>query len=514
MEQRGGVTVMRLALVFCLAVCVTITSPCSGALEFAAPFTDGCVLQRDVSVCVWGRAGVGEDVRVSFGGHSVMTKADAAGRWKATLPPMEACSSGRALSANEAVVRDVLVGEVWLCAGQSNAEMPLCGGNPRYRDRTGALVAAMTRRPDVRFASLSREPWCAAPRSTTTHKVVWKKFTPENPGRVDGFSALGVYFALELNTALDVPVGVLGAYRGSSPIEAWIPPNEFAHRMELDGYPAYPPVRPEKWNSSMTNAFVRYGGYQQPCVLWNACVAPLVPYTIKGVVWYQGCSNQWNADCYLELQHALYDGWSKAFGNPNLPFRFVQVDAWEWKGGSTIGVQLAQARFAEEEKNAAMAVVSDIGNRWDAHPNEKALVAKRLAALALSRDYGFTSIRAESPKPESWRVEGNKVVLKFGNAKTLYVYNQDNSLDSRFEVKGADGVWMAAEILNAETKGIRRGAFSSNEIILSAAGVKCPQGVRYLHRAPFTGNIFNEMNLPLGVFTSESGMLEKEASNE
>ena len=486
-----------------VAIVAGVAFASHGSVEFAAPFADGCVLQRGVPVPVWGRADPGEKVEVTFGGQSIGTTAGADGRWMVHLAPMEACSEGRVLSANDRQVKDVLVGEVWLCAGQSNAEMPLCGGSPRYRDRTGALVAAMTCKPLVRFASMSSEPWSDKPRTVLSKPVSWKPFTPENLGMPGGgFSAMGVYFALELHSALNVPVGIIGAYKGSTPIEAWIPPEAFVRRAELNDYPAYPPVSAENWNSSMTNRFVRYGGFQQPCAMWNARVAPLVPYAIKGVIWYQGCSNQWNPERYLELQHALYDSWAAAFENPELPFRFVQVAAWKWN--KTLPIQLAQAQFAKEEKNAAMVVISDIGNLSDAHPNEKGLVGRRLAALALARDYGYTGIRADSPTLREWHIEGSEVVLVFDNARSLYLYNADGSLDSTFEIAGADGRWTRAEIVNAERKGPSRGSFPSNEIRLTAPGVASPAGVRYLHCPPFTGNIFNEMNLPLGVFSTES----------
>ena len=486
-----------------LAGCVGLAVPlsCAGA-TLAAPFTDGCVLQRGVPVSRWGTASAGETVNVSFGGQRMSTVAGGDGKWRVRLAPMEACSEGRVLTANDCRVKDVLVGEVWLCSGQSNAALPLCGTEPRFRDKTGALVAAMTRKPLVRFASTSGEPWCEKPRSTPIRQIVWKAFTPDNLGRNGAFSAIGAYFALEIHAALGLPVGVIGAYQGASPIEAWIPSEAFSSRPELKGYPAFPPVAPDAWTRGMTNSFVRYGGFQQPCVLWNARIAPLVPYTVKGVVWYQGCSNQWNPDRYLDLQHALYESWAGAFGNPNLPFRFVQVASWGWTGGSTVPIQLAQGQFAAEERNAAMAVISDIGNRSDAHPNEKGLAAKRLAALALERDYGFAGLRADSPVLRTWHAEGDVAVLTFDHARTMYLYNPDNSLSSTFEISGADGKWVAANVLNAETKGARRGAFPANEIRLRAPGVAKPVAVRYLHREPYAGNVFNEMDLPLGAFSA------------
>ena len=496
--EKGKIAMQRQIRHLAFAAVAFMLSVAANGVELAAPFADGCVLQRGVPVPVWGRADPGEKVEVTFGGQSIGTTAGADGRWIVRLAPMEACSEGRVLSANDRQVKDVLVGEVWLCAGQSNAGMPLFGENPRYRDREGALVAAMTRKPLVRFASMSGEPWSAIPRTMPLKPVLWKAFTPDNLGMGSGsFSAIGVYFALELYSALNVPVGIIGAYEGSTPIEAWISPEAFERRTELKDYPAYPPVSAEEWNTSMTNRFVRYGGYQQPCAMWNARVAPLVPYAIKGIIWYQGCSNHWNPERYIELQHALYDSWAMAFENPKLPFRFVQIAPYK---NNALPIQLAQAQFAKEEKNAAMVVISDIGNWWDVHPNNKVLVAKRLAVIALARDYGFTGIRADSPTLREWHAEGNEAVLTFDKARSLYLYNPDNSLDSTFEIANADGCWVHAEILNIETNGLRRGSFPSNKIRLVATGVASPAGVRYLHCPPFTGNIFNEMNLPLGVF--------------
>ena len=173
-------------------------------------------------------------------------------------------------------------------------------------------------------------------------------------------------------------------------------------------------------------------------------------------------------------------------------------------------IQLAQGRFAAEEKNAAMAVISDIGNRSDAHPNEKGLAAKRLAALALARDYGFAGLRADSPALRAWHAEGDVAVLTFDHARTMYLYNPDNSLSSTFEISGADGKWVAANVLNAETKGARRGAFPANEIRLRAPGVAKPVAVRYLHREPYAGNVFNEMDLPLGVFSAANQLVRSD----
>ena len=475
------------------------------AVRLAGPFADGAVLQRGMKVPVWGWADPGEEVSVSFAGQAKTAKADATGAWRVDLDPLEASCEGRDLvvSSNQAIsnrtiVRDVLVGEVWFVSGQSNAELQLCGG-PHGGDRNGHAVAQKTRLPLVRFCRAPRSV-SETPQAMPKSPVQWCKFLPENLLAMPNFSAMGAYYGIELYHALQIPIGLVGVYWGGTCIDGWVPREGHATRPELKDI--------SDWKVSMTwdgkhpkSLWPHNRVQDQPGVIWNAMVSPWCPYAIRGVIWYQGEANSRQPERYCSQMHALYNGWSQKFENPNLKLYYVQLAPW---GKDTIAkIQVAQAQFEREQPNAAMAVINDIGNLTDIHPNEKGTVGLRLALHALKRDYGFTDIQDNSPTVKAWKVEGDTFVLSFDNAKWLYQYNPDFSLVTRFELAGADGVFKPAEILNfkAGPKGKRpRGRIDGTEIRLRAEGVAEPVRARYLHAAPWLGNVYNDADLPLGAF--------------
>jgi len=496
-------------------------------LKLGTPFADGMVLQRGMNVPVWGWADAGEEVTVEFAGQKRTATADATGKWRVDLAPLETSKEGRTLKVSAwndenarwtnlwglfasipdddiVEVKDVLVGEVWYCCGQSNTEFPLVGTSPRFRDRQGAMVAQVTHRPFIRFAYCSNYKAAAKPKAKATYPVQWKAFTPENLVKQPSFSAMGVYYALELYAALEIPVGIVGSYWGGTRAEPWTPREGFAATKGCEKESAYQPAvadfKPERMKDL---GYSRQTFRDQPMVLWNEMVAPWTPFAMRGFIWYQGCSNAKDYANYATIMHALYNGWSKCFENPNLKLYFVQLAPW---GAPVIPyIQEAQAQFAAEEKNAAMAVINDLGNLHDIHPNEKELVAKRLALHALKRDYGFTAIEDESPTLKSWKVEGDKFVLEFDHAKGFYVYNADRSLANGFEIAGADGKFVPAKIQNAVAskrngKSTYSGTLDGPRIVVSAPGVKEPKKLRYLYSAPWFGSIYSNVNLPLGAF--------------
>ena len=355
-------------------------------VKLAVPFGDGMVLQRDRAVPVWGTAAAGEAVKVAFGGAEVAATAGADGQWRVDLPAMAACAEGRELKVNgEVRCRDVLVGEVWFASGQSNMECPIWGGSTRYRDGKGGMMTAMTREPLVRFVKMPKA-WSATP--VVAPKVAWRKFLPES-FRLDNptLSAVAFYYALELHNALNIPIGLVDASWGGTNIDAWTPRCGYANHPELSDVAAYPVSA--RWNRSMHRGPVS-GPQQQPTALWNGMVAAWAPYAIRGFIWYQGCHNNGEADRYCDKMHALYDGWSRAFANPDLSLYFVMLAPFrqDW-----FRLQQNQLKFAKEEPHAALAVIADHGNLADIHPNDKEIVAKRLALHALKRDYGFPASR-------------------------------------------------------------------------------------------------------------------------
>jgi len=483
----------------------------SAKLELGAPFVDGAVLQRGMPVNVWGFADPSANVKVAFGGATESCTADAGGRWRVKLPEMEADATPRALVAEcgkeRISVEDVLVGEVWFASGQSNMDCPLVGRRTRHRDRQGALVAQMTRKPQIRYMR-SSGGWRRHPLERAQSKLVWKKFVPENlMSTKDTLSAVAFYYALDLHSALSVPVGIIGAYIGGTNIDAWTPAEGTASRPELKDVSQWTYYDASNWPTNF-NKYPWKSPYQQPAVLWNGLVAPLAPYSCRGMIWYQGCHNfpdgEWQR--YCSKMHALFNGWKTKFENDGFVIRFAQLAT----GFSTLGTM--QAKFEMEQPAAAMAVICDVANKDDIHPWEKETVGRRLAVHALRRDYGFADVQDNSPSVKEVVRDGTNLVVVCRDAKALYLYNEDRSLKNNFEIAGADGKWRRATIVNIVPPKNAKGATDVNggaitdpdRIVLCAEGVAEPTSVRYFFSAPFYGSVYNEVNLPLGPFKAEA----------
>ena len=510
------------------------------AITLGAPFSDGAVLQRGMKVPVWGKvvpdteglAKPGEGgpkvvlpgkrkITVTFAGQSKTVESDMfSGRWKVEFDPMETSAEGRTMivvekkpgflfdsTVSSLEIKDVLVGEVWFASGQSNMECPIWGSACRYRDFEGGLMTTMTRLPNVRYVKVPRN-WSVEPEPISAK---WCKFIPEDlqsfcvaktgSGRTNhnSLSAVAFYYARELYLALGIPVGIVDASWGGVNIDCFIPRcgwDDCAPEIKwLADYKLK-----KDWKAETDKKDPVSAAHKQPTVLWNAMVDAFTPMAMRGFIWYQGCSNHGEGDIYALKMHALYNGWSQKFENPNLRLYYVQLAPW---GKDIAKMQIAQAQFECEQPNAAMAIVNDVGNLNDIHPNEKGIVGIRLALHALKRDYGFADIQDNSPTVKGWKVEGDTAVLAFDNAKWLYQYNPDFSLTTRFELAGADGVFKPAEIQNfvkGKRGGRPRGRIDGAEIRLKAEGVSEPVRVRYLHAAPWTGNVYNDADLPLGAF--------------
>ena len=472
-------------------------------VRLAAPFTDGMVLQREMPVRVWGTADAGEKVQVIFADAAVNAVADSAGKWMVELPPMEACKTGRTLAVNDLRVSDVLVGEVWMCSGQSNTDCPIWGYSPRYRDGWGSMMLTTTDRPFVR---LVKTPRAMALDPKLDVKVEWRKMTPAlwtefKAGKALP-SAMGYYYALELANALDIPIGIVDSSWGGTNVDTWTPRSGYKGLSGLDVERDWKMVPQKDWNASMAKGPIS-AAHKQTSALWNGMVAAYVPMTVRGFIWYQGCSNSREPERYANKMQALYNGWATEFRNPDLSLYFVQLAPWGFNGIALI--QEAQAKFAAQEKNAAMAVINDVGNLKDIHPNDKRTVAKRLSLHALRRNYGWKNVQNESPTLKSWKIEGNKFVLSFNNADGFYLYNPDYTMKTAFELCGADGVWKPAKIANLKVTGApnrRRvlGPVDGNVIKVEADGVAQPKKLRYLYSAPWFGSLYGESGLPVGAF--------------
>ena len=481
------------------------------ATTFASPFADHMVLQRECPLPVWGTARPGETVVVSFGTHRRETTADAKGTWRIVLPPLPAQAEGGRLVANEAVVEDVLVGEVWLAGGQSNMDCPTWGTKPRYRDEQGRFLAQLTRLPRLRYATVVGGAF-ETPQRSLRRSLDWRTAVPENLTKTP-LSAVAFYFARELQPALDVPVGIVCAAVGGTNIDAWIPASGYEGLPELSDMATWTFLSESGWKSVKDRRLPIDGFRQQPTVLWNGHLAPLAPMAVRGLLWYQGERNCVAGEAgarYAAKLRALYNGWSREFRNPDLQLLVVQLCSW---GGDIVAFQETQRRFCAGEKNAHLAVINDLGDPKDIHPSRKEPVGRRLAALALRYTYGFSQIHADAPVLQSATAEGGRVRLSFSSATSLSMRTADRSAQSGIELAGDDGRFFPATIENLQDtnpNSLMFGAIEGGDLVVSAQEVPTPRRVRYLARSPYVGTLTNEWNLPVAAFDARVvGLLGK-----
>lgn len=502
----------KLAVAASAAVIAAVQVFAAANLRLGEPFVDNAVLQRGKNVPVWGTAEPGAEVRVAFAGQEKSAKAGQDGAWRVDLDPMEACCEGRTLTATAAggetaKAANVLVGEVWFAAGQSNMQMPLWNSHCQFRDTDqGALMAAITRMPLVRFAYVPFK-WSVNPDPSggpdgKDRRSRWLPLEPESflgPSTYQ-LSAVSFYFARELHIALGVPVGIVVTAVGGTPIDSWTP------RSGYDGcddsirkYADYP-LR-EDWDKERDAFGVIQRPHHQPTTLWNGMVHKWTPMAMRGMIWYQGCNNSPEPDTYCAKMHALYRGWAKEFKFPGMSFYFAQLAPFTT---SWMEMCAAQAKFADEEPCAAMAVTADIGDFGNIHPLRKELVARRLLIHALKRDYGFKIEEDDSPSFVSAETKGDELHVTFRHAKSLHCRGAANKLKPPlFEICGEDGNWKEATITNLDNgKTNPLKDVDGCVLVMKAEGVSSPKKVRYMFHPRTRGTFYNEMSLPLGPFSN------------
>lgn len=494
-------------------------------VELAPVFSDNAVLQRDMTVPVWGFADPGESVTVKFADQTKTATAGKDGKWMVKLDPLAASKENRTLEAagkdNTVSAKDILVGEVWIASGQSNMEMPLWGNGERYRHRnaggTGKEVADKTNLPLFRFVKMPRQ-W-----STTPSEKEPVKWSPAVPGPdLEGCSATAFFFGRELQKELDVPVGILGAYWGGTRIEPWTAPEGFNSVPELadiarsvnakiPGTKAHDEVSAKvvadynAWLAKYKEAIAKgeqpplppqfpseqvpFNDHQKPTVLYNKMLYGFAPYAVRGAIWYQGESNRHDGMLYKSKMQALLNGWKQVFANPDLKLYFVELAPYNYGGDPAIlaQVQEAQQAFADGEKDAGMIVVSDaVHDIRDIHPADKEIVGKRLSYLALNRDYGRKEIKADSPKLKSSRIENGKFVLDFDFVESWKNPAGDIPF---FEVAGMDGEFAPAKV-----------AIDGSRLTVGSDKVAAPKMLRYMWDHTNEGKLANEAGLVLGTF--------------
>lgn len=470
-----------------LLAAALLTAPARADVKLPSIIGSDMVLQRGQPCPIWGWADPGERVTVEFAGQRRSTTAGPDGRWFLELRPMRKSAEGRTLTVrgkNTLTLGNVLVGEVWFCSGQSNMEWTV-----GQSDRAQEEIAAANH-PLIRHIKIPHRP------STQEEEDVpsegWKVCSPQTVG---SFTAVGYFFGREIMKELDVPVGLIGCNWGGTRIEPWIPPTGFEQVPALSDITSKLstfPTRTFALDPRNPGRVVRSINFQTPLALWNGMVHPLVPFAIRGALWYQGESNNGEGPLYLEKMKALIQGWRTVWGKPDMPFYFVQLAPFRYGGDPTRlpGIWDAQRR-ALEIPHTGMAVTTDIGNVADIHPRNKQEVGRRLALWALERTYDREVKEISGPLFAGVSRRGDRLVVRFKHTGSGLT-TRDGKAPSHFEIAAKDGPFVpATAVIEGKT------------VIVSSPQIKKPARVRFGWNETAEPNFGNKDGLPASPFQSD-----------
>lgn len=502
-----------------LLILPMLSAPVLAAVTLPSVLSSHMVLQRDMPVPVWGWADAGEKVTVTFAGQTKEATAGPEGRWQVKLDAMPANTQPQPLTvkgSNEIKLEDVLVGEVWIGSGQSNMQWSVDAS-----DNPAAEIAAAAF-PNIRLFNV---PLTSSPVKNDNVNASWTSTTPQS---IPKFSAVLFYMGRHLHRELNVPVGLIASSWGGSRIEPWTPVEGFEQvpsqrdnvrtiRMNTPGYPEYENAMQGYLNQ--VQAWAQTGkelvkakkplpplpdrpgplahGHQQLVGTYNAMIHPLVPYAIRGAVWYQGESNNGEGMLYLDRMKALIGGWRAVWQQGEFPFYHVQLAPYNYSRKnpdedravtSLAEIWEAQAESVKQIPRTGMAVINDIGNLTDIHPKNKQEVGRRLALIALANDYGRKDLVFSGPVYKGHTVQGGAIRLQFDHTGSGLAARDGKPLNW-FEIAGADGRFVPAEA-----------AIEGNEIVAKAAAVAAPEAVRFAWSQLAEPNLINKEGLPAGAF--------------
>jgi len=497
---------------------VLVASAAFADVRLPHVFGDHMVLQADMPVRIWGWADPGEKVTVTVAGRTAATAATDSGRWEMELPalkaggPVEITVAGK----NTVRIRDVLIGEVWLASGQSNMEMPVAG----VLNTAEEIQAANF--PEIRLFHVPRR---ASPTPQDDVDAAWEVCSPQTVPR---FSAAAYFFGREIHRRLKVPVGLIESAWGGTRIEPWTPPCGFEgipriagirKRIRL-GTPGTPERRAAmsaylkeltRWFEEARTALeenrpvtappefpkllLPLASRTDPTSLYNGMIHPLIPFTIRGALWYQGEANHREGVLYFYKMKALIQGWRKLWNEGPFPFYYVQIAPYMY-GKEDPDVLpkfwLAQAR-AMTIPNTGMALTLDIGDVGNIHPKNKQEVGRRLALWALAKTYGRKDIEYSGPVFRGLKIEGKRVRVFFDHAEGG-LKTRDGKAPDWFEIAGADGVFRPAKAV-----------IEGEAVVVWSEDVPEPAAVRFAWSKKAMPNLCNQAGLP--AFTFRAGKL-------
>lgn len=479
------------------------------AIKLPSLISDHMVLQQQSAVVLWGWASKGEwiTVKASWLQKDIRTQANAEGSWQVTVKTIQAGGpytiSFRGSTA--ITVNNVLLGEVWLASGQSNMEFYMDKGEGW---RTGVInypeEIAQANYPGIRMIEV---PNTVADTPRHDFEGSWKICTPADAG---SFSAVAYYFARKVHQETGFPVGIINATWGGTPAESWTRKEVLQHdftsiltryQKVCDEYPEnYKKFQAklETWKADTSRTKkgapkepIGPGHNKSPYKLYNGMIAPLLPFTFRGVIWYQGESNAERAWQYRSLFPAMIADWRQQFHHPAMPFYFVQIAPH--KGQNPV-IREAQLYALQQVSHTGMVVTTDVGDENDIHPRNKKTVGERLALWALHYDYGRKGLETSGPLYKSYKKTGTRIVVSFSHAQGL-VLKGDTAAE--WEIAGEDQQFKPAQ---ARIKGTTVEVWSDL--------VKAPAAVRFAWKKAPAPNLFNKEGLPASPFRTDTWPVE------
>ena len=460
--------------------CLFASTPSAAAVTLPSLFSDHMVVQRNMAVPIWGTDTANQSITVKLGTQQATATTGSDGKWTVRVPAQDAGGpfSMTVTGSSTVTVADVYVGEVWIGSGQSNMDFRVhCTFAGCVLNNEAAEIAAANY-PLIRFANIPWNP-SATPREASAVKTSWSVTSPQT---VSNFSAAGYFFSRELaKTMPGVAIGfVLGSF-GASCLQCW---------MSKESLQAIPSVATQL---AQFEANPDYTNQHNPYICYNGQIAPLIPYAIRGVIWYQGESVTWNA--YRDLQIGQVTSWRKAWGQ-DFTFIITQLPNYSVSSSGWPVLREAQLQTTQYLPNTGLAVLIDIGNPTYVHPADKQDVGLRLGLVAESVTYG-QDVAAYGPLYDHMAVEGSSIRLYFTHTEAGVAFKGDTA--TGFEIAGADGNFVTATAVIQP----------DSTILVSAASVTAPKNVHYCWAGNPTASLFNKATpaIPSSPFRTEAPAL-------
>lgn len=446
-------------------------------------FSDNMVLQQQTEVALWGKSSRCSRVVItaSWSKHRTIIHADTSGRWSCHIDTPAAGGPYELVfdDGEKTIIKNVMIGEVWICSGQSNMEMPMKGFAGQPVD--GAVEMILSAKPSIPIRSCNFKK----AKAFTPQENCEAKWAEHDPVGVADASAVAYFFARRLYDVLDVPIGIINISWGGTPIEAWMSrevlESEFADEVDL--------------SCVVNKVWPERRSHQQPAVLYNGMLHSVIPYTAKGFIWYQGCFNRRNYNQYRRLQPVFVKMLRDKWENEEMPFYFTQIAPYGYNDKEPYAgyMMWAQAQTLDHIKYSGMAATHDVGELNCIHPSNKKVVGDRLAYLALENDYSLKVIDSHTPLPVKFEFRDSAALVSFDFCE-MGLTPIGTELGG-FELAGEDKVFYPAKCHVSDR--------NKKQIVVCSPQVKKPVAVRYGMKNFSRAVLFNCYGIPVSPFRSD-----------